>query len=91
LAEFSPAAARVINAALKDGLPSSRAEQVEALLLAPIQEMCKSYDRVIILIDAMDELGNAAENVQEMLSLIAPRDCHLPDTLRFVITSRPEH
>ncbi|KAF8169716.1 hypothetical protein K438DRAFT_226272 [Mycena galopus ATCC 62051] len=91
LAEFSPAAARVIHAALKDGFPSSLAEQVEALLLAPIQEMCKSYDRVVILIDALDELRNAAESVEEMLSLIAPRDCHLPENIRFVITSRPEH
>ncbi|KAJ7264565.1 hypothetical protein C8J57DRAFT_1331137 [Mycena rebaudengoi] len=46
---------------------------------------------VIILIDALDELQNAAESVLEMLSTIAPRDCDLPDNVRFIITSRPEH
>ncbi|KAJ7803436.1 hypothetical protein B0H14DRAFT_1639125 [Mycena olivaceomarginata] len=46
---------------------------------------------VIILIDALDELRDAAKNVLEILSTIAPRDCNLPDNVRFLITSRPEH
>ncbi|KAJ6538355.1 hypothetical protein DFH09DRAFT_1398709 [Mycena vulgaris] len=92
LSKISPAAARVIHDTLKeDGFPSSREEQVKALLLAPIWELSKSCDVVIILIDALDELQNAAESVLEMLSPIAPRDCDLPDNVRFIITSRPEH
>ncbi|KAJ7465614.1 hypothetical protein FB451DRAFT_954516, partial [Mycena latifolia] len=56
LSEFSPAAARVIHDTLKkDGFPPSREEQVKALLLAPIWELSKSCDVVIILIDALDE------------------------------------
>jgi nucleoside-triphosphatase THEP1 len=92
LSEFSTAAARVTHDTLKnDGFPSSREEQVKALLLAPIQEICKSHDRVVILIDALDELQNAAKSVLEILSIIAPKGCDLPDNIRFVITSRPEH
>ncbi|KAJ7254171.1 hypothetical protein C8J57DRAFT_1076315, partial [Mycena rebaudengoi] len=90
LAEFSPAAAHVIYDTVKYRFPSSREEQVKALLLAPIREICKSCDVVIILIDALDELQNAAESVLEMLSPIATKDCDLPDNIRFVITSRPE-
>jgi Cdc6-like AAA superfamily ATPase len=92
LAEFSPAAARVIHDTLrKDGFPSSREEQVQALLLAPIRELSQSPTEVIILIDALDELQDAAKSVPEILSLIAPKDCDLPDNVRFVITSRSEH
>ncbi|KAJ7892717.1 hypothetical protein B0H13DRAFT_1505674, partial [Mycena leptocephala] len=55
LAKSSPAAARIIDDRLKYGFPSSRKEQVEALLLAPIWELSKSCSVVIILIDALDE------------------------------------
>jgi hypothetical protein len=46
---------------------------------------------VIILIDALDELQDAYKSVLEILSKIAPLDCDLPDNVRFLITSRPEH
>ncbi|KAJ7770062.1 hypothetical protein B0H16DRAFT_238453 [Mycena metata] len=88
LSEFSPAAARVIQDALKHGFISPRTEQVQKLLLAPIREICKSHDRVIILIDALDELEKADESVLQILSPIAASD--LPDNIRFLITSRPE-
>ncbi|KAJ7452554.1 hypothetical protein FB451DRAFT_1050841, partial [Mycena latifolia] len=39
LAEFSPDAAHIIQDKLKNGFPSSRKEQVEELLLAPIREL----------------------------------------------------
>ncbi|KAJ7870497.1 hypothetical protein B0H14DRAFT_247377 [Mycena olivaceomarginata] len=91
LAECSPAAARIIHDTLKDWVPTSRKDQVEALLLAPIWELSKSRDTIIILIDALDELQDAAESVMEILSPIAPRNCDLPDNVRFLITSRPEH
>ncbi|KAF8177157.1 hypothetical protein K438DRAFT_1846063 [Mycena galopus ATCC 62051] len=91
LAEFSPDAAHIIQDKLKRGFPSSRKEQVEALLLAPIRELSKSCDAVIILIDALDELQNAAKSVLEILATIAPQGCDLPDNIRFLITSRPEH
>jgi nucleoside-triphosphatase THEP1 len=91
LAESSPAAAHIIHDKLKYGFPSSRKEQVEELLLAPIRELSKSGNAVIILIDALDELGNAADSVKEILESIAPRGCDLPDNVRFLITSRPEH
>ncbi|KAJ7899879.1 hypothetical protein B0H13DRAFT_1501674, partial [Mycena leptocephala] len=55
LSDFSPAAACIIYDTLKNGFPSTLEEQVEALLLAPIREICKSYDRVVILIDALDD------------------------------------
>ncbi|KAJ7751384.1 hypothetical protein B0H16DRAFT_1242467, partial [Mycena metata] len=90
LAEFSPAAASIIEAALKYGLPGSQEEQIKKLLLAPIQEICKSYNRVVILIDALDELLNAGKSVLKILSSIAPRGCKLPDNVRFLVTSRPE-
>ncbi|KAJ7459381.1 hypothetical protein FB451DRAFT_1046193, partial [Mycena latifolia] len=90
LAELSPDAAHIIQDKLKNGFPSSRKEQVEAFLLAPIRELSKYRDTVIILIDALDELQNAAKSVLEILSTIAPRDCDLPDNVRFLITSRPE-
>ncbi|KAF7377338.1 Vegetative incompatibility protein HET-E-1 [Mycena sanguinolenta] len=93
LAEFSPAAACTIEAALKHGLPGLQKDQVEKLLLAPIQEICKSYDRAIILIDALDELQDAAVVVPKLLSLLAPKskNSDLPDKLRVIVTSRPEH
>ncbi|KAJ6505069.1 hypothetical protein C8R45DRAFT_1208989 [Mycena sanguinolenta] len=91
LAEFSPDAAQIIQEKLKNGFPSSRKEQVEALLLSPIWELSKSREVVIILIDALDELQTAAQSVMEILSPIAPKGCKLPDNVRFLITSRPEH
>ncbi|KAJ7806068.1 hypothetical protein B0H14DRAFT_2276151, partial [Mycena olivaceomarginata] len=39
IAESSPAAARIIRDTLKDWVPTSRKDQVEALLLAPIREL----------------------------------------------------
>ncbi|KAJ7508931.1 hypothetical protein B0H11DRAFT_2270494 [Mycena galericulata] len=90
LSEFSSDAAQIIHDTLKkNGFPSSREEQVQALLLAPIRELAKSRSAVIILIDALDELQNAAESVLEILSPIAGSD--LPDNVRFIVTSRPEH
>ncbi|KAJ6474293.1 hypothetical protein C8R45DRAFT_935692 [Mycena sanguinolenta] len=91
LAESFPAAAHIINNVLKGGFPPSLKEQVDTLLLAPIQELSKSCDIIIIVIDALDELLNAAQSVPEILSIIAPLDCDLPDSVRFLITSRPEH
>ncbi|KAF7377346.1 hypothetical protein MSAN_00155600 [Mycena sanguinolenta] len=93
LAEFSPAAACIIEAALKHGLPGRQEDQVKKLLLAPIWEICKSYDRVIILIDALDELKDAAVVIPNLLSLLAPKskNSDLPDKLRFIVTSRPEY
>ncbi|KAF8157670.1 hypothetical protein K438DRAFT_337865 [Mycena galopus ATCC 62051] len=91
LAKFSPDAAHIIQDKLKNGFPSSQKEQVDTLLLAPIQELSKSRDAVIIVIDALDELQNAAKSVLEILSPIAPRGCNLSENIRFLITSRPEH
>ncbi|KAJ7793563.1 hypothetical protein B0H14DRAFT_2533368, partial [Mycena olivaceomarginata] len=89
LAEFSPAAAGIIHDVLKHGLPPRR-KQAKELLLAPIRELSKSRNAVIILIDALDELENAADSVMEILLSIAPKDCDLPNNVRFLITSRPE-
>ncbi|KAJ7351614.1 hypothetical protein DFH08DRAFT_993278 [Mycena albidolilacea] len=91
LAEFSPAAAGIIHNVLEGGFPPTRQKQVEELLIAPIQELSKSGNVVIILIDALDELQNAAKSVLEILSPIAARGCKFPDNFRFLITSRPEH
>jgi nucleoside-triphosphatase THEP1 len=91
LAISSPTAARVLEMALKNGYPGTRYEQVTSLLLDPIRELSNSRDVVVILIDALDELENPAKNVIEILSHIAPIDCDLPNNIRFVITSRPEH
>ncbi|KAF7377358.1 hypothetical protein MSAN_00156800 [Mycena sanguinolenta] len=93
LAEFSPVAAHRIEAVLKDGFPGSQEEEVKELLLAPIWEICKSYDRVIILIDALDELEDAAVVIPKLLALLAPRSTNsdLPDKLRVIVTSRPEY
>ncbi|KAJ7314161.1 hypothetical protein DFH08DRAFT_716982, partial [Mycena albidolilacea] len=91
LAEFFPAAAGIIHNVLRHGFPPTRKKQVEELLIAPIQELSKSGNVVIILIDALDELQNAAQSVLEILLHIAPRGCSLPDNDRFLITSRPEH
>ena len=91
LAVSSPAAARVLEIALKDGYPATRAEQVTSLLLNPTRELSKSRDVVVILIDALDELKDAAKSVIEILSPIARIDHDLPNNIRFVITSRPEH
>ncbi|KAJ7770088.1 hypothetical protein B0H16DRAFT_1365415, partial [Mycena metata] len=74
LAESSPAAAQIIHDTLKDWVPTSRKDQVEALLLAPIRKLSQSRTAIIILIDALDELQNAAKNVPEILSLLAPKD-----------------
>ncbi|KAJ7751601.1 hypothetical protein B0H16DRAFT_822555 [Mycena metata] len=92
LAESFPAAASIIHKKLKNGFPTSRKEQIEALLLAPILELSKSRNTAIILVDALDELQNAAASVKEILESIAPKDwCYLLDNVRLVITSRPEH
>ncbi|KAF7351626.1 hypothetical protein MSAN_01595200 [Mycena sanguinolenta] len=91
LASFSPTAASIIEAALKDSLPGTQEEQIKELLLAPIWELSKSCDLVIIVIDALDELLNAAKSVPEILSKVTPLGCDLPDNVRFLITSRPEH
>ncbi|KAJ7017776.1 hypothetical protein C8F04DRAFT_978474, partial [Mycena alexandri] len=90
LAEFSPAAAGTIHDALKLGVPPTRKKQVKELLLAPIWELSKSHTAVIILIDALDELENASKSVLEILESIAPKNCDLPQNVRFLITSRPE-
>jgi hypothetical protein len=89
LAKSSPTAARVLEMALKNGCPETLDEQVTPLLLDPIRELSKSRV-VVILIDALDELEDAHERVIEILSHIAPIDCDLPNSVRFVITSRPE-
>ena len=91
LAVSSPPAARVLGMALEDGYPATRGEQVTSLLLNPIRELSKLRDVVVILIDALDELKDAARSVIEILSHIAPINCDLPNNVRFVITSRPEH
>ena len=91
LAISSPTAARVLEMALKNGYPATRAGQVTSLLLDPVRELSNSRDAVVILIDALDELNDAARSVIEILSHIAPIDCDLPNNVRFVITSRPEH
>jgi nucleoside-triphosphatase THEP1 len=91
LAISSPTAARVLEKNLRDGYPAMREEQVASLLLAPIRELSKSHDVVVILIDALDELKDADRSVIEILSHIAPIDCDLPNNVRFIITSRPEH
>lgn len=90
LAVSSPTVARVLEKTLKYGYPPKRKEQVASLLLAPIRELSKSCDVVVILIDALDELNDAANSVMEILSHIAPTNCDLPKNVRFVITSRPE-
>ncbi|KAJ7030702.1 hypothetical protein C8F04DRAFT_961250, partial [Mycena alexandri] len=90
LAESFPAAARIIHDTLKDHFPSSWKEQVQALLLAPIQELSRSQNIVVIVIDALDELQDAAKSALEILSSIAGTGCDLPDNVRFLITSRPE-
>ena len=91
LAISSPTAARVLEMALKNGYPATLDEQVPSLLLDPIRELSKSRDVVVILIDALDELKDAAESVMKILSHIAPIDCDLPNNIRFILTSRPEH
>jgi hypothetical protein len=90
LAISSPTAARVLEKALKNGCPGKRDKQVTSLMLDPIRELSKSRV-VVILIDALDELKDAADSAREILSHIAPIDCDLPNNIRFVITSRPEH
>ena len=90
LARSSPTAARVLEVALKEGYPATLDEQVTSLLLDPIRELSNSHEVVVILIDALDELEDAARSVIEILSLIAPIDCDLPNNVRFFITSRPE-
>ena len=91
LAISSPTTTRVLEVALKKGYPATRAEQVTSLLLKPIRELSNSRDVVIILIDALDELKDAARSVIQILSHIAPINCDIPNNVRFVITSRPEH
>ena len=84
-------AGRVFEIALKNGYPTTWAGQVTSLLLNPIRELSKSREVVVILIDALDELQDAARSVIEILSHIAPINCDLPNNVRFVITSCPEH
>ena len=91
LAISSPTAARVLEKALKNGYLANRDKQVTSLLLDPIRELSNSRDVVVILVDALDELNEAAERVRHLLSHIAPIDCDLPNNVRFIITSRPEH
>ena len=90
LAISSSPAAHVLEKALENGYPATRAKQFTSLLLDPIRELSKSREVVVILIDAPDELQDAARSVIEILSHIAPMDCDLPNNVRFVITSRPE-
>ncbi|KAJ7826589.1 hypothetical protein B0H14DRAFT_2368114 [Mycena olivaceomarginata] len=61
LAEFSPAATGIIHNVLEGGFPVTRQKQVEELLIAPIQELSKSGNAVIILVDALDELQNCQQ------------------------------
>ncbi|KAJ7748900.1 hypothetical protein B0H16DRAFT_1214840, partial [Mycena metata] len=88
LSEFSPAAAHVVHNALEPGFISSRDEQVEKLLIAPIRELSEFPGVVVIVIDALDELQDARRSVEEILSAIALSG--LPQNARFIITSRPE-
>ena len=91
LAISSPTAARVLEKALKNGYFLDPDKQITSLLLDPIRELSKSRDVVVILIDALDELNDADKRVRHLLSQIAPIHCDLPNNIRFIITSRPEH
>jgi Cdc6-like AAA superfamily ATPase len=84
LSEFSPAAAGIIWDVLEHGFPPTRKKQVEELQSALIRELCRSGGMVIILIDALDELENAADSAMEILLSIAPKDCDLPDNVRLI-------
>ncbi|TPX30758.1 hypothetical protein SmJEL517_g05739 [Synchytrium microbalum] len=71
----------------------------EQLILNPLNDIHQPTDRMVILIDALDEVGQTEEggsngslDRQSLLGLFAnpTRMARLPSWVKFIITSRPE-
>ncbi|KAF7966895.1 hypothetical protein HWV62_36625 [Athelia sp. TMB] len=65
--------------------------QFQSLLVEPLSAAAKKIEGpVIIILDALDECGNASSR-QNLLELLSKNLSKLPSQFRILITSRPEH
>ncbi|KAJ7812687.1 hypothetical protein B0H13DRAFT_1666076 [Mycena leptocephala] len=97
LAERSPLAAMVIKKNL-DSVPSHASmlskEQAFALFVQPLQVIAQYADKVVIIIDGVDELSELRESRPRTLykatSVLCGTVHHLPSQVKVIVFSRPE-
>ncbi|KAF7970237.1 hypothetical protein HWV62_24726 [Athelia sp. TMB] len=94
LARQNAAIHSAVSAAISDrpGLVSDLIEtQFKSLLLDPLSKVTGQLEGpTIIIIDALDECGNASSR-RKLLELLSKDFSKLPPQFRVLITSRPEH
>lgn len=93
LARFHPDFSDRITAALKtdpEAPYASLSQQLERLLLKPLEGLKRNHDRVVVLVfDAFDECE--PEGAKEILQLLVAAMPRLPFFLKIFVTGRPEH
>ena len=95
LAENSPFAALAIEEKLKTTLPSIVKNfsdlQAKVLLLEPLRAIAPYYPKVVVVIDAVDELVDAPPlDLSKVTSVLCSIMLDLPDNVKILIFSRPE-
>ena len=95
LAENSPFAALAIEEKLKTTLPSIVKNfsdlQAKVLLLEPLRAIAPYYPKVVVVIDAVDELVDAPPlDLSKVTSVLCSIMSDLPDNVKILIFSRPE-
>lgn len=95
LAERSPLAAVVIYDQLKEVCPSHIKElsfqQARAIFVEPLRAIAQYEDKVVIVVDGVDELENTDPSTLSKVTSILCRVMHdLPSKVRILVLSRPE-
>ena len=63
--------------------------QFTKLLVEPLSKLPATGPPIILVIDALDECGNARDR-KTLLNLLATESIHLPPFIRILVTSRAE-
>ena len=92
LGSFDPLIGTAIAASI-DSMPSVVLSplrlQFMKLLVEPLSSLPMIQWPIIIVVDALDECGNA-EDRRDLLAILAVQSTHLPPFIRLIITSRAE-
>ncbi|KZP17812.1 WD40 repeat-like protein [Athelia psychrophila] len=92
IAELDPSWRKALYKAVKEKrnqcLDSSPISQMEHLILGPAEALTFSGP-IVIVIDALDESGDASQR-RSLLRALAENASKLPSNFRFLITARPE-
>ncbi|KAG6810506.1 hypothetical protein H0H92_011557 [Tricholoma furcatifolium] len=93
LATFNPAFKNLIARALEAEPDAGHANiptQLQHLIIQPLRLLPKSTPTIVVVMDALDECSQE-KDVSDILKLLATELRTLPFTMKFFITSRPEH